>query len=375
MKTLRLVLQQLSFATGCLLICLPSGYAASGGGTGVGAASAGGGHGGSVAASGARSSGGSVGGARSTGSYGSAFRPAASLNSGIRPGFSGGAAFTRAQSTGYSAYGLRGTSNNAAVVARAVSLVPRVNNAWTDPVEPRGAGAAGIRPAGHDATPLHGELGNGVRTGTTLYPGAPGYQAGNATGGRFQSGQAANRGSHYGHRYYYNNFPYFVSYPFLYNNYGYGGFGDPGYYNDLADYAGTTPNITDSTLGSPDFSSSPNNYYSYAAPAQANPNPAPDNQNPDQGTSPQTLPDAPANVGPQAPPTAEKSGGASQSQGPDTLVEAVQEELSRRGYFPGKPDSMYSEATKEAIRRFQADQHLAVTGRINEATLHALHLD
>ena len=36
---------------------------------------------------------------------------------------------------------------------------------------------------------------------------------------------------------------------------------------------------------------------------------------------------------------------------------------------------MYGPATKEAIRRFQSDQHLPSSGLINEATLHALHLD
>ena len=61
--------------------------------------------------------------------------------------------------------------------------------------------------------------------------------------------------------------------------------------------------------------------------------------------------------------------------GPDSLVEAVQAELSRRGYFGGEIDAVYNAATHAAIERFQADQRLPATGRINEATLHALELD
>ena len=61
--------------------------------------------------------------------------------------------------------------------------------------------------------------------------------------------------------------------------------------------------------------------------------------------------------------------------GPDSLVEAVQAELSRRGYFGGKVDAIYNAATHTAIQRFQIDQHLPASGRLNEATLHALELD
>ena len=63
------------------------------------------------------------------------------------------------------------------------------------------------------------------------------------------------------------------------------------------------------------------------------------------------------------------------NNGPDSLVEAVQQELIRRGYFGGKVDAMYGPDTKEALRKFQQDHHLADSGLINEATLHALQLD
>lgn len=61
--------------------------------------------------------------------------------------------------------------------------------------------------------------------------------------------------------------------------------------------------------------------------------------------------------------------------GPDSLVEAVQGELARRGYFQGKVDAMFRADTEVALRRFQQDNYLAPTGHLNEPTLHALNLD
>ncbi len=63
------------------------------------------------------------------------------------------------------------------------------------------------------------------------------------------------------------------------------------------------------------------------------------------------------------------------SAGPDSLVEAVQTELANRGYFKGKVDAMFRDDTKESIRKFQADNHLAVTGLLNNATLTMLGLN
>jgi hypothetical protein len=61
--------------------------------------------------------------------------------------------------------------------------------------------------------------------------------------------------------------------------------------------------------------------------------------------------------------------------GPDSLVEAVQAELTRRGYYQGKVDAMFRRDTEEALRHFQQDNYLAPTGHLNEPTLHALNLD
>ena len=240
---------------------------------------------------------------------------------------------------------------------RASIPIARVNNAWTDPVEPRSAETTNDQRSGGIAD---------ARVGTNLYPGAYGCTP-NHAGGNSQRGQNGGNNSRGGHRYYFNNFPYGVYYPYLYNNYGYGGYGDYGDlgYGSAADYAGLTTDGSAAELGAPNFVAPPNNYYGYVSPDQTNPNPA-------QAAPTQPLPDAPA-VGPQDPSSSEKTPPA--SQGPDSLVEAVQGELAKRGYFDGKPDAMYSDATKEAIRRFQTDQRLPATGRINEATLHALRLD
>ncbi len=92
-----------------------------------------------------------------------------------------------------------------------------------------------------------------------------------------------------------------------------------------------------------------------------------DANNDQRDPAPQTVPQNPngnANVQPTVP-----------NNGPDSLVEAVQQELIRRGYFAGKVDAMYGPDTKEALRKFQQDHHLADSGLINEATLHALQLD
>ena len=244
----------------------------------------------------------------------------------------------------------------------------RVNNAWSDPVEGRGAAAVGIsRYGSYTASGSRGGLTANARPGNNLYPSASGYVPTRPANGHFQRGQNGNDGSRGNHRYYYNNFPYAVYYPYLYGGYGYGdgGYADSGYYGGTADDAGLTPDSDTINPGTPNFSDTPNNYYSYNGPGQDNPNAGPSNPS-------QTLPDAPA-VGPQGPASADRSQGT--PQGPDSLVEAVQDELSRRGYLEGKPDAVYTPATKDAIRRFQTDNHLPATGRINEATLHALHLD
>jgi hypothetical protein len=77
----------------------------------------------------------------------------------------------------------------------------------------------------------------------------------------------------------------------------------------------------------------------------------------------------PANPNPDASPT------PNPAIGPDSLVEAVQSELARRGYFQGKVDAMFRADTEAALRKFQQDNYLAPTGHLNEPTLHALNLD
>lgn len=327
-----------------------AGFAAPGSGVGpangTAAAVSGGGHAGSVAPA-AHVSSVSIGvnHAAST-SAGRSFLSTNSGTSGVRPTF-GSKAGTISRSPGF-------TTSQGAMV-RALPTVPTVHNAWSDPVGTRVAGRSG--PSAQV---------NGARTGQILYPGAYGYaNANRPANGHFGHGHAGYDGGRGHHHYYYNSFPYAIYYPYLYGGYGYGGIG---YDGAVGDYAGLTAANNVADLGAPDFSTTANSYYGNVAPTQNTPGA-------DQSTAapPQALPDAPA-VGPQSPSTAAKSPGTAQ-QGPDSLVEAVQDELGKRGYFAGKPDAIYGDATKEAIRRFQTDQGLPATGRINEATLHALHLD
>ncbi|PWT88307.1 MAG: hypothetical protein C5B55_13360 [Blastocatellia bacterium] len=54
------------------------------------------------------------------------------------------------------------------------------------------------------------------------------------------------------------------------------------------------------------------------------------------------------------------------------LVTSVQEALNRAGYHLGTPDGKTGTVTLTALKRFQADRHLPVTGRFDEITLKAL---
>lgn len=60
---------------------------------------------------------------------------------------------------------------------------------------------------------------------------------------------------------------------------------------------------------------------------------------------------------------------------PDTLVQDVQSELIRRGYFAGKATGLVTKDFQVALRRFQQDQNLASSGLINQASLYALGLN
>ncbi len=362
MKTFRSIGRPISLMiAGGWLVCLPISFAAPGGvGPFAGAATTG------TAGSHAAAAAPAAGGHSAHGAAIGATRPATLAGGGFRPtlGAGTGRTGTRPSPTALSpaAGATMGPRAGASQVAPARPLVqmPTVRNAWTDPANLRVSG--GVSTASRQG----GSVGIYNRTGNHLYPGAYGYTPTRPASGHFQRGSYGDDRGRRQHRYYYNNFPYAVYYPYLYNNYGYGGVGTYGYPGLTADFSGNSTDHSVADLGAPDFSNVPANDYSYAEPEQeASNTTAP-------ATQAQPLPDAPA-VGPQIPSPANKS--SDTPQGPDSLVEAVQNELSQRGYFAGKADAMYGADTKEAIRRFQTDQRLPATGRINEATLHALHLD
>ena len=55
-----------------------------------------------------------------------------------------------------------------------------------------------------------------------------------------------------------------------------------------------------------------------------------------------------------------------------TQVRAAQEKLIELGYLTGTADGLFGQDTELALRRFQADHGLRVTGQLDEATLEAL---
>lgn len=57
---------------------------------------------------------------------------------------------------------------------------------------------------------------------------------------------------------------------------------------------------------------------------------------------------------------------------PDETTSRVQEALNAAGYHLGEPDGLTGPATSAALKRFQADRHLPVTGRFDDITLSAL---
>ncbi len=158
---------------------------------------------------------------------------------------------------------------------------------------------------------------------------------------------------HYPYRYYDYPYAYGSSYaPYL------------GYYGG---YNGAYPYYADGTYS--DISNAAIGYDNGAA--TVTPQYTDQGQNANANDQPAPAPQ----VGPQRQSEGNAAQGTVPNNGPDSLVEAVQQELIRRGYFGGKVDAMYGPDTKEALRKFQQDRHLADTGLINEATLHALQLD
>jgi hypothetical protein len=59
----------------------------------------------------------------------------------------------------------------------------------------------------------------------------------------------------------------------------------------------------------------------------------------------------------------------------DDIVRRAQQALERAGYEIGTPDGQLGPRTIAAVKRFQTDRYLAVSGQLDEATLAALGID
>jgi putative peptidoglycan binding protein len=58
----------------------------------------------------------------------------------------------------------------------------------------------------------------------------------------------------------------------------------------------------------------------------------------------------------------------------DFSVSGVQSALAREGYYDGAIDGSLGPATRNALRRYQRDRRLSVTGRIDRSVIEALGL-
>jgi putative peptidoglycan binding protein len=58
----------------------------------------------------------------------------------------------------------------------------------------------------------------------------------------------------------------------------------------------------------------------------------------------------------------------------DSNISEIQSALSREGYYSGAVDGSLGPGTRSALRRYQRDHGLAVTGRIDRAVINALGL-
>ena len=56
-------------------------------------------------------------------------------------------------------------------------------------------------------------------------------------------------------------------------------------------------------------------------------------------------------------------------------VRAVQTALTFLGYSPGNIDGIFGPLTNEAVRRFQADQRIAIDGIVGSETIAALNVE
>ena len=57
---------------------------------------------------------------------------------------------------------------------------------------------------------------------------------------------------------------------------------------------------------------------------------------------------------------------------PSALPKEVQKQLAKRGYYKGNIDGEFGPGSKSALTRFQRDNNLRATGRVDGATLKAL---
>jgi hypothetical protein len=65
---------------------------------------------------------------------------------------------------------------------------------------------------------------------------------------------------------------------------------------------------------------------------------------------------------------------SSSDQSTDSTVVAVQEQLTRQGYYRGEIDGIFGQETRRGLLRYQSDHGLRGTGRLDVNTLHALGL-
>ena len=56
-------------------------------------------------------------------------------------------------------------------------------------------------------------------------------------------------------------------------------------------------------------------------------------------------------------------------------VSAVQTELKEQGYYKAKPNGILNQETRAALRRYQTEHELTVSGRIDRATLEKLGIE
>ncbi len=144
--------------------------------------------------------------------------------------------------------------------------------------------------------------------------------------GRGGYGNRGYRGGYYGHRYYLGGVPFFYD-PFLFGYYG--GFGYPyGGYGYGYGYGYDNPYTT--------------GYYNGRVA---------DNRNRDQD---------------------EDDNDGNRQQNAAALPKAVQKQLAQRGYYRGSIDGEFGPASKSALTRFQKDNDLRASGRIDPATMKAL---